>query len=138
MEAGATRQIGVEAAATSGPGVVSKQCGGARSRRAWPHTSRQHGGGGRTRPGSTMEADRSERGRGGEFYFFGRVRTRGSEDIASGGDAFVHRDARVESLSNIERATLLTFYASMPAYKCFAKHLSTKLGFQKMIKLPSL
>jgi hypothetical protein len=48
-----------------------------------------------------MEADRSERGRSEEFYFFGRVRTRGSEDaIASRGDASVRMDTRVKSLSN--------------------------------------
>jgi hypothetical protein len=44
---------------------------------------------GRARAGSVV--DRSERGRGGEFYFFGKVRTRGSEDaIASGGNAWNH------------------------------------------------
>jgi hypothetical protein len=38
--------------------------------------------------------------RGGEFYFFGRERTRGSEDAgASGGDTSVRTDARVKSLS---------------------------------------
>jgi hypothetical protein len=47
-----------------------------------------------------VEADRSERGHDGEFYFFGRVMTRGSEDaIASGKDASFRNDARVESLS---------------------------------------
>jgi hypothetical protein len=58
-----------------------------------------------------VEAGRSERGHGGEFYFFGRVRTRGSEDtIASGGDAFVHTDIRVESIRAVSMGIYGIFY----------------------------
>jgi hypothetical protein len=62
--------------------------------------SKQRGGGGCVQRGNAVEADRSKRGWGGEFYFLGKVRMRGSEDaIANGGDASVHTDARVKSLS---------------------------------------
>jgi hypothetical protein len=62
--------------------------------------SRQRSGGSCARPSSAMEANRSEGGRGREFYFFSRVQMRGSEDaITSGVDAFVRTDAHVKSLS---------------------------------------
>jgi hypothetical protein len=45
------------------------------------------------------------------FIFFGRVRTRGSEDtIASGGDAFVHTDIRVESIRAVPMGIYGIFY----------------------------
>jgi hypothetical protein len=50
--------------------AASGQHRGGRPRWAQPRARRQRGGDGRARPGSAVEADKSKRGHGGEFYFF--------------------------------------------------------------------
>jgi hypothetical protein len=57
-----------------------------------------HGEHGCAQAGSTMEVDRSQKGRGGEFYFFWQGADGSEDTIASVRDKSVCTDTRVESL----------------------------------------